>query len=166
MYRSKLVMRIKQHYIMEFINVFLFPICFLIISKLINRPIGQNSIVAMILNGVILLEGSYFWFMIYTRLVSHNTDKQTRVVSIYRKLKILNIALFVLAIFHFMTNTFYGFFDIVVTVIFLILAILEHINYFEIQLMYDSYNDKMYFKRYRKLKVSKLKAIMDRLNKV
>ncbi len=40
------------------------------------------------------------------------------------------------------------------------MAVLEHINYFEVQLMYDNKNDIEYLKRFRKLKKSKLNFLL------
>jgi hypothetical protein len=163
MTKSKVIKRLKQHYIMEFVNVFLLPLCFFINSLILEKPLGLNSIVAIILNGILLLEGSYFWFKIYKKLITYNTDKQHDLVMIFNRLKLINIALFLVVASLIITNPFRGTFDFVVTVFFLLLSILEHINYFEIQLMYDSHNDKMYLKKHKKLKVSKLKSLMNNL---
>jgi hypothetical protein len=53
-----------------------------------------------------------------------------------------------------------GVWDMYGTIYFLSFAVLEHINYFEIQLMYDNKNDWMYLWRYRRLKKPKLKTIL------
>jgi len=157
MQRNKLIARLRQLCIVEFINVFWLPLAFWIMERTNNQSFGVNSIVAIILNGILLLEGSYLWFSI-SRQISFK--KKYSFVKTYRVLKILNFGFLALTLVTICFSSFSGTFDKIVTTIFILLAVLEHINYFEIQLMYDNENDKNFVKRYKRLKVAKLKKIM------
>ena len=157
MKRDKLIVRLRQLYIVEFINVFWLPLACWIIGRTTNQAFGLNSIVAMTLNGILLVEGSYLWFSI-SRLLRFKG--QYNFVKTFRVLKKLNFGFFLLTIITITFNPFSGTFDKIVTTIFTSLAVLEHVNYFEIQLMYDNENDKKYLKLYKKLKVAKLKKMM------
>jgi hypothetical protein len=157
MQRDKLIQKIRLLYIVEFINIFWLPLAFWIMGRSNHQEFGFNSIVAMILNGILLMEGSYFWLCIYRRL---RLKRQHGFIQTFRVLKILNFGLFILTIIIICFSPFSGTFDKIVTTIFMLLAVLEHINYFEIQLMYDNENDKKYIRQYKRLKVAKLKKIM------
>ena len=157
MKRDKLIGRLRQLYIVEFINVFLLPLAFWIMGRANNQSLGLNSVVAMIFNGILLIEGSYLWFSI-SRLL--RLKGQYNFVKTFRILKKLNFGFFLLTIITITFNPFSGTFDKIVTTIFTLLAVLEHVNYFEIQLMYDNENDKKYLRLYKRLKVAKLKKIM------
>ena len=157
MKRDKLIVRLRQLYIVEFINVFWLPLAFWIMGRANNQSFGLNSVVAMIFNGILLIEGSYLWFSI-SRLL--RLKGQYNFVKTFRILKKLNFGFFLLTIITITFNPFSGTFDKIVTTIFTLLAVLEHVNYFEIQLMYDNENDKKYLRLYKRLKVAKLKKIM------
>jgi hypothetical protein len=157
MQRKKLLARIRQLYILEFINVFWLPFAFWIMGWMHNQAFGLNSIVAMILNGILLVQGSYFWFCISWQL---RFKRQYEFIKTFRVLKVLNFGFFIIAFITISFSPFSGTFDKIVTTIFTLLAVLEHINYFEIQLMYDNENDKKYLKQHKRLKVAKLKKMM------
>ena len=157
MKRDKLTVRLRQLYIVEFINVFWLPLAFWIMGRVNNQSFGLNSIIAMIFNGILLIEGSYLWFSISKRL---RLKGEHNFIKVFRALRKLNFLLFTLIITVISFNPFSGPFDRIVTAAFILLAILEYINYFEIQLMYDNENDKKYLRQYKRLKVAKLKKMM------
>lgn len=157
MQRDKLKRRLRQLYVLEFLNVFWLPVQFWIIGRIFNQEFGLNSIVAMLLNGILLIEGSYLWLCISRQL---RLKRQHDFIPIFRVLKILNFGFFTFTIIAISFIPFSGTFDGIVTTLFVLLAVLEHINYFEIQLMYDNENDKKYLRQYKRLKVAKLKKIM------
>jgi hypothetical protein len=158
--KENLIKRLKQHYLVEFLNTFLIPFSFCISCFILNQSIGINSIIAMILSGLLLLEGSYFWFKVYQRITTRNVSDSSKLREIFSILKILNYILFILTVTVVIIYHFVSTFDKIGTFLFLILAILEHINYFEFQLMYDSENDKAYLKQFKRLKKSKLKTLL------
>lgn len=157
MQRNKLIRRLRQLYIVEFINVFWLPLGFWIMGRVNNQAFGLNSIVAMSLNGVLLIEGSYLWLCISRQLI---LKRKGDFIPTFKFLKILNFVLFIIAFITIGFSPFSGTFDKIVTTIFILLATLEHINYFEIQLMYDNENDKKYVKQYKQLKIAKLKKMI------
>jgi len=157
MKRDKLLVRLRQLYIVEFINVFWLPLAFWIMGRVNNQSFGLNSIIAMIFNGILLIEGSYLWFSISRQL---KLKGQYSFINTFKFLKKLNFGFFTLTIITIAFNPFSGTFDKIVTTIFTSLAVLEHVNYFEIQLMYDNENDKTYLKLHKRLKMAKLKKIM------
>ncbi|RPH32680.1 MAG: hypothetical protein EHM93_08145 [Bacteroidales bacterium] len=157
MKKDKLLSRLKQLYLLEFCNIFLLPFVFWLFGQPHNHVLGQNTIVAMALNGVLLLEGSYLWFRISRKL---RFKEQFDFGRTFKMLKILNFGLLALTIIIFIVNPFQGAYDKIGTTLFLLLAVLEHINYFEIQLMYDNSNDLKYIRQYRRFKVAKLKRLM------
>lgn len=157
MKRDKLIVRLRQLYIVEFINVFWLPLAFWIMGRVNNQSFGMNSIIAMIFSGILLIEGSYFWFSISRQL---RLKGQYNFIKTFKVLEKLNFSFFILTVITITFNPFSGTFDKIVTTIFTLLAVLEHVNYFEIQLMYDNENDKKYLQLHKRLKVSKLKKIM------
>ena len=157
MKKEKLLARLRQLYLLEFINISLLPCCAWIYALTRGHAIGLNSMVAMVLNGIVLLEGSYFWFSLRRHLKLGN---QNSFVNIFKKAKLLNFILLPLAFIFIMINPFLGAFDKITTTLFFLLAVLEHVNYFEVQLMYDNKNDLKYIRQYGRLKVSKLNRAM------
>ena len=155
--RKTLIKKIKELCVFELINVFWLPFCFWLICYINGQRIGQNTISAMILSGVLLLEGSLFWFMVLQQL-----KKKTTFTSIYifKLLKVVNIVLMLVTLILIINTAFEGVLDLIGTCVFFLLAVLEHINYFEVQLMYSSENDKAYWKQNRRLKTSKLKKLL------
>ncbi|GEO06324.1 hypothetical protein AAE02nite_39880 [Adhaeribacter aerolatus] len=156
--REKLLGRLRSHYRLEFFNAFGLPFLFVLNSIVHKQPIGINSIAAFILNGIILLEGSFLWYSIYRKLT---TKLNTDFISILRLFKFINLLLIILTLNLIVVNQFKSTFEQVGAIAFLILAILEHINYFEVQLMYDSKNDLKYLQLFKKLKISKLKILIN-----
>lgn len=157
MKKEKLVKRIKNLYRLEFLNVFLLPILLGYTCIRHDQSIGVNSVSSIILNGILLLEGSFLWFNIYRNLTRSPNIKFIRYFKIFKPVNILLIGLTIVII---LSNEFKGSIDEIGTISFLLLAILEHINYFEVQLMYDNKNDLEYLKINKRLKKSKLKTLM------
>ena len=158
MKKHQLISRLRQLYILEFLNAFALPFAFLSFGYVKNQGLGTNSLVAMILNGFLLFEGSYLWFGISRRL---QTKEAHAFIGTFKFLKVLNFVLFVFASLIVALNPFLSTIDKVGTAFFFLLAVLEHVNYFEIQLMYDNKNDWKYVRRYKRLKVAKLKSLMN-----
>ena len=154
MNRAKLIRRIRILGILELVNVFFLPIVFALKCYLNGRPIGINSSSAMTLNGILLLQGSYFWFRCKQVIENRATEK---VFGIFRVLKALNLLLIALCLIILVLFPFKGSYDQVGAWAFFTLAVLEYINYFEIQLMYDNSNDLAFIRRYHRLKPAKLK---------
>ncbi len=155
--KVKLIKRIKSLYKIEFSCVFLLPFAFCIQYLKKDQIVGLNVIIAMILNGFLLLEGSYFWLIIYKQLINNRTSN---FINTYTRLKKINILLIIMSLTFVSLHSFTGNLDKMGTLIFLLLAILEQINYFEYQLMYDNKNDWAYLIKFRRLKKSKLNKVL------
>ena len=155
--KDYLVNRLRVLYRLEFFNVFGLPFVFVLNSIVYKQPIGINSIAAFILNGILLLEVSYLWFCIYRKLTQKQEDN---FIKYFRIFKPFNLILILFTIVIIALNPFKSTFDRIGTFSFLLLAILEHINYFEVQLMYDNKNDLQYLRLFRRLKKAKLKILM------
>lgn len=111
----------------------------------------------MTLNGVLLLQGSYLWFKISRQLKINTADSLTRT---FKKIKLIDITLIIGTIIFIWLYPFKGNWDKYGAIAFLSLAILEYINYFEFQLMYDNKNDLNYLRRFGRLKKAKLKGLL------
>lgn len=157
MKKEKLLKRLKNLYRLEFLNAFLLPLTFFYASIRHNQSIGINSVSSFVLNGILLLEGSFFWFNIYRNLTQ---NQDIKFIHYFKIFKLANMFLITLTVAIIFLNEFKGTIDKIGTFSFLLLAILEHINYFEFQLMYDNKNDLEYLKINKQLKKSKLKILM------
>jgi len=157
MRKDRLISRLRQLYILEFFNIFFLPFAFWLFGHSRNQDLGVNSFVTMTLNGILLFEGSYLWFCILRQLI---TKEQFDFIRTFKALKTLNFGLFILTAVILALNPFLGTLDKIGTTLFFGLAILEHVNYFEIQLMYDNKNDINYIRQHRRLKVAKLKRLL------
>ena len=155
--KKRLLKRLRMLYTLEFINIFLLPFSFLFICFMLKQDVGYISGTMMILNGILLLEGSYFWFCMH-RVVSKK--KKLNFIQHFKILKYFNFTLLLIALYAIMRYHFQGIADIIGTILFLSLAIAEHINYFEFQLMYDNDNDRSYLKLNKGLKKATLKKLM------
>lgn len=114
----------------------------------------------MTLNGLILLEGSYLWYGIRQQLITGKKHNFKRRFEIF---KIMNLALFALALISIALVPFKGIVDKVGTGIFFALAVAEHVNYFEIQLMYDNKSDLSYLFKYGLKKAKLKKKLIEKL---
>lgn len=160
MRKEKLIGRLRQLSLLEFINMFLLPAGFLAKCYFSHEAVGPNLIVAMLFNSFLLLEGSYLWFNISQRLRFETTFNPAKIFKILRP---INIALIISAILFILYYPFQGNWDKYGAIGFLSLAILEHINYFEYQLMYDNKNDLNHLIRFG-FKKSKLKRLLEASN--
>lgn len=143
---------------MEFFNAFFLPFVFVTYCYVHDQGVGFNSIMAMALNGIILMEGSFLWFGISRQITNSKADN---FFTAFRNLKRGNLILIALTIVAMLTYPFSSSFDRVGAIAFFSLAVLEHINYFEYQLMYDNKSDLAYLRRFG-IKKSKLKTLLTR----
>jgi hypothetical protein len=158
MKKDQLIKRLSMLYRMELFNVFGLPFVYVLNSVVYKQSIGLNSIAAIILNGILLLEGSFFWFCIYRNV----TKKPNHYfIPFFKIIKPINVLLIGVTIAIVVLQPFESTFDRAGTIAFLSLAILEYINYFEVQLMYDNKNDLQYLRNFKQLKKAKLKVLMN-----
>jgi hypothetical protein len=160
MKKDQLIKRLSMLYRVELFNVFGLPFVYVLNSVVYKQAIGLNSIAAIILNSILLLEGSFFWFCIYRNVTNRNVTKKPGYyfIPFFRIIKPINVLLIGATITVVVLQPFESTFDRVGTIAFLSLAILEYINYFEVQLMYDNKNDLQYLRDFKRLKKAKLKV--------
>jgi hypothetical protein len=106
--KEKLLRRLRNLYSLEFVNAFFVPFVFLMYCHVHNEPVGLNSIIAFILNGILLLEGSYLWFQFSRQLT---TPRPHSLKEIFKKLKKINLTLILLAITFIAVNPSKGVWD-------------------------------------------------------
>jgi hypothetical protein len=157
MKKEKLLRRIRTLCILEFFNAFFLPWVFIRFASG-DQQIGLVSITSMVLNAILLLEGSYLWFSVYRRLNGAEIDALGRV---FQRIRIINLVLIILSLGIIIFYPFVSSGDKIGAIIFFALATLEHINYFEIQLMYDNANDIKHLLKFG-FKPAKLKMIIKR----
>ncbi|MDX5423614.1 MAG: hypothetical protein LPK14_15275 [Hymenobacteraceae bacterium] len=162
MLKQNLQKRLKHLYVVELLNVAWLPLCFYWVARVLNQPIGPNSILSILLCCIFLVEGGVFWLLI-SRGIAQGKG-YSRSITAFRPIRKVNLALILAYLLYLGLNfSFYSFIDGVGTFIFGTLAILEHINYFEYQLMYDNRNDLRYLRRYGRLKRSRLSRLLHQL---
>lgn len=157
MRKENLLKRLRYLYLLEFFNIFFLPFVFIINCNVRNEAIGLNSIVAIALNGFILLQGSYLWFNLSKHLGS--SVPQNFLLK-FKKLRLINIGLIIGIGLLLWIYPFKGTWDKYGSFIFFFLGLLEYINYFEFQLMYDNKNDLKYLIKNKKVKRAKLKQLL------
>jgi hypothetical protein len=120
---------------------------------------------------LLLIQGAWYWYGKWRRLKKEGTSHTPKpFVRRLRHCRVINIILIVLTTCTFGIDWIrfqcelpvYG---LRITLFLYILAILEYINYFHIQLMYDNRSDVQYLIRKRRLKRSALNKDMQRLRK-
>ena len=160
--RTKLQKRVRWLSRLELFNALWLLFIFWYLSFRLNESIGLNSIIAMMLNGIMLLEGSFIWLSINRKL---NNYPHINFIKYFNKIRIVDIVLIAVSFFSILLLPFKSSLDKFGAYLFFTLAVLEYINYFELQLMYDNKNDLKYLIQYKKLKTSKLKGYINTLNK-
>ena len=113
---------------------------------------------ALLIVSVILVEGACYWHL---KLESLSTRRPLPgwFARTFTRLGRLNLALVALAApvalllyrLGLSSST-----DLILGLLLLIFAVLEHINYFHLQLMHDNRNDLAYLRRHRRLRRSPL----------
>ncbi len=157
MIKEKLLKRLRYLYLLEFFNTLFLPFVFVINCYVRNEQVGINSIVVMTLNGFILLQGSYLWLKVSRHLRNNGS---LSFIPTFKKLKLINIGLIIGTGLLLWFYPFKGTWDKYGSIIFFSLGILEYINYFHLQLIYDHKNDLKYLIKYQKIKKAKLKEFL------
>lgn len=154
--KKKVVIRLRTLCYLEFINIFLLPVAFILYYKVDYQSLGINLIVSILLSSFLLFQGSLLWFAKIREL----TNKNFILIRLFKTFKYLNIFCFAVLFILILRVPFVGKNDIIGTAFFSTLAVLEYINYYEVQLMYDTRNDLKYLFRFGRLKRSKLKTML------
>ncbi|WP_294741975.1 general stress protein [uncultured Exiguobacterium sp.] len=121
---------------------------------------------------LLLIQGAWYWYSKSRQLKEEGTSITPE--SVVRRLflcRILNLALIVLTACAFGLDWIrfqsdFPVYGLRITLFLYVFAILEYINYFHIQLMYDNRSDVQYLIRNRRLKRSALYKDIRRLRQV
>ncbi len=126
--------------------------------------------VSLFLFELLLIQGAWYWYSKSRRLKKEGTSvTPVPVVRRLRYCRVINLALIVLTAYACGIDWMRFRSELPGTQLALLLyvfAILEYINYFHIQLMYDNRSDVQYLIRNRRLKRSALNKDMQRLRQV
>ena len=121
---------------------------------------------------LLLIQGAWYWYSKSRRLKKEGTSATpVPVVRRLRHCRVINLALIVLTACAFGIDWMRFRSELPVSgtqlaLLLYVFAILEYINYFHIQLMYDNRSDVQYLIRNRRLKRSALNKDMQRLRQV
>lgn len=162
MSKAYLIKRLKWYYPMEKFNAFvIFPM--IAIGLLIYNSI-QNIfflIYGLLVCIYILHQGQKYWHLKLKRLTNIPFDQDAN-IQYFKNAKRNNIILIALMPLMFFLQWYQGHWSfnkdhLLLWAIFTnVFAILEHINYYYVQLSYDNTSDITYLKKHRKLKKASL----------
>ena len=162
MSKARLIQRLQWYYPTEKLHAYgTFPL--ILLYAIVTNPISEIVLLiyGMILCIIVLYQGQHYWKLKLWRLRGQKIN-QTQELQFFRKSKKVNVVLILLmpVIFLFQwyvnqanpepTSMFYW--GILANVV----AMLEHINYYHIQLMIDNKYDLQYVTRNKRLKRSSL----------
>ncbi len=162
MSKARLIRRLKWYYPIEKFHTYVtFPV--LLLSLLFTNPIGNMILLSygLIVCIIILYQGQYYWKLKLDRLRGKHVN-QDATIRFFKKSKRLNWLLIlcmlpVLLIQLYIQKWSFESNDMFYWGIFAnVFAILEHINYYYIQLMIDNKYDVEYLFKNKKLKKASL----------
>lgn len=155
--KQVLAKRFQKLAILELLNgVVIFPGFLIVMSQ--NVPITVYSILALLTVSILLIIGTLFFFLKY-RDLKNRTNMLQHYEMAFRTLRwIIPFALLIVFIilygniFANRTIDTDNLPDLIIRSLLFLLAVLEYINYFHLQLMYDNQKDLAYLMRYKRLK--------------
>lgn len=168
MNRQHIVRRLLYLRNLEFINIFLLPVCLSIIltaSKIKNwQPYTFGTFVICF----ILAQGVFYWHLKLRTIRQGEPALPSYFRPTFLFFKWSNIALLSVYLILMASSQALGFIDFQVSVgangIFLF-AILEYVNYYHYQLSHDSVNDLQYLIKHRRIRRSPLYIDLQRNEK-
>lgn len=149
--KQRLINRFRYLWTWELVNALIvFPGLLFVMGM--NIHIGLSALLATGTVCTLLVIGSTFAFIKYRDLKNgtQNIGEYRRAFRLLRwiiPLLLLVVALMIYSQFRVAVTG-----EIFLSGFFHVLAVLEYINYFQFQLIYDNYNDLQYLVRYRQLK--------------
>lgn len=149
--RQKLINRFRYLWTWELLNAFIVIPAF-ILSIRPHISVGFATITGSLTFSALLIVGAAFAFIKY-RDLKNRTNKIDNYKHSFRILRwLIPLLLFCVCVIVWLRSGDLRNGDIIFGIIFILLAILEYINYFHIQLMYDNATDIAYLFKHRKLK--------------
>ncbi|MBU3209039.1 hypothetical protein [Clostridium algidicarnis] len=169
--RKKLLKRFSYLYTGELLSAVMFIILLFLFNKDFTR-LQLYSLtsfwISFFLLEFLLLQGSIYWYEKWKKLKKENTIVTSiQIVKNFKNLKKINVGVIIITMFIFTFDflTTYSSLplgSLIVVGFIYIFAILEYINYFHFQLMYDNFSDIKYLLRSKKLKQSCISRDFDR----
>jgi hypothetical protein len=161
--KEELIKRVKWLYLNEKIHAIItFPA--IIIYLLINHSANDIFLLiyGLLVCTIILLEGQHYWKLKLFRLTNRPIDQEKN-IRIFNKLRIINIILIVLIPVILIVQLYLSNWTVKEENLFAwaicanIFAVLEHINYYHIQLMIDNKKDLEYVMKNKRFKTASLR---------
>ncbi|TGD56680.1 hypothetical protein [Flavobacterium humi] len=162
MTKQKLIKRLKGYYPMERLHAFVtFPL--MLAYAAYKNPFADVFFLlyGLLLCIVILMQGQHYWKLKLYRLLDKDFDQEKN-LAVFRNSKKLNLVLIALIPIIFGIQIYGNDWQVVPgnLIFWGILAnafgVLEHINYYNRQLMIDNASDVAYLLRNKKLKIASL----------
>lgn len=156
----------RLHYLWtgELFNIFFLPATVLYIAHTLQQPIGPLILYSVGMVIWILGQGSAYWWLKLQGLKVGQpiSDTHMRWFAIFKKVNgcLLSAAIVLVGV-GLATHHPFTLFDGVTGAAFYLLAILEQINYYHYQLMYDCPSDWRYLMQHKKLKRSNLSRTLE-----
>ncbi len=164
---EKLTRRLRYLWRWELFDSFFFPALVIFLSRTLDKPVGFFAIAGAGLVTWILWQGAAYW-RLKLRTVKHDTEiapQHLRRFAVLQKVNWILIGLMpvVFVILGMRGNFFRSGPELTVGLGLYLLSILEQINYYHYQLMYDCPSDMRYLATHKRLKRSKLHRDLERL---
>jgi hypothetical protein len=165
--RTAVVKRLRYLWTWELFDSFFLPAVAIFLARLQQKPLGFFAIYGKALVTWILWQGVAYWWL-KLRAVKTGAEIPSRALRTFDFLQRVNWALIgllpIVLIGKGLTGSlFSSALDLTVGLGFYGLALLEQINYYHYQLMYDCPADWRYLRTHYRLKRSKLHRDLERL---
>ena len=166
--KQALIKRLRYLWTGELFNVFFQPALAMLVARMLEQPIGLFAIYSAALAVWLLLQGAAYW-LLKLRAVKTDSDIEGKHLRWFAAFKRMNWALIallptLLVIKALVGTPFRSSVDVVIGLGFYVLAVLEQVNYYHYQLMYDYRSDLRRLRREKRLKRSSLYRALERLD--
>lgn len=162
MSKQKLITRLKGYYPMERFHAFVtFPLILVYLSLKNSFTDIFFLLYGLLICIVILIQGQHYWKLKLYRLIDKPFNQEKN-LNIFRNSKKLNLVLIGLIPIIFGIQIYQNDWQIIPENLMVwgilanVFAVLEHVNYYNRQVMIDNSSDLEYLKRNKKLKISSL----------
>jgi hypothetical protein len=165
--KKRLIRRLRYLWTFELLDSFLLPAVVILSSLRYGQPLGLFSIYSSALVTWLLWQGAAYWWL-KLQAVRSDGDIAGRHLRPFAKFKSVNwvlIGLLPLLLLGnaLLGNPFRSTLDVVAGLGMAGLAVLEQVNYYHVQLMYDYPPDWRYLIEKKRLKRSSLSRALERL---
>ncbi len=143
---------------LEALNVVLVPACATVVIVSLGGRVGPWSTVGLLTCAVVLAEGAVYWWACYDHLILGDPALRDRVIPLLARAQPVNVVVLAVSA-SVLTARALGDVaaggrsspDLLVGLGWVGVAVLEHVNYFHVQLMHDTASDLRRLRRSRRL---------------